>query len=136
MISLVIKIDDSDNTISNPMLLDNLKMLYPKASINSLPTGYAKFIPTPTPNLGVYEKLDSYTYVKIDDYYTQQYHVVQMTDEEKNIKQDEVKASWAQVGFPSWSFNEQLCCYEPPVINPAQKRYEWHEESQAWVEIE
>jgi hypothetical protein len=84
MISLVIRTDDSGNTLSNPMLLDNLKMLYPKASINALPTGYAKFIPTPTPNLGVYEKLDRYTYVKVDDYYTQQYHVVQMTDEEKS----------------------------------------------------
>jgi len=136
MSNLVISIDNQGNTISDPILLDNVKMIYPKALINSLPEGYAKFISTPLPVLGVYEKITGYNYVKIDDYYTQQYIVTQMTDEEKKIKQDEVKASWAEVGFSSWTFNEELCQYEPPIVSPAQKRYEWHEDSQNWVEVE
>lgn len=136
MSNLVISIDNQGNTISDPILLDNLKMIYPKALINSLPEGYAKFISTPLPVLGVYEKITGYNYVKIDDYYTQQYIVTQMTDEEKKIKQDEVKASWAEVGFPSWVFNEEECCFEPPVANPSTLRYEWDEKSNQWMIVE
>lgn len=132
MSSYKIQIDGSRNTVNDPISLENLLMIYKK----SIPDNYVDFVDSPLPTTGVYEVIDGYNYVDEGSHFSKQYIVRPMTDEEKKLKQDEVKASWAQVGFPSWSFNEQLCCYEPPVINPAQKRYEWHEESQAWVEIE
>jgi hypothetical protein len=135
MNDLAIKIDEHGNTLSDPILLENLKLVHPKATINNLPYGYAKFQSSAKPAVGIYEKIDGYVYIKIDDYYTQQYNIVSMTDEEKLQKQTEVKASWAETGFPSWTFNEELCCFEPPVINPAQKLYEWNEDSQSWIEI-
>ena len=107
-------------------------MIYKK----SIPDNYVDFVDSPLPTTGVYEVIDGYNYVDEGTHFSKQYIIRSMTNEEITSKQAEVKASWAAVGYPSWSFNEQLCCYEPPVINPAQKRYEWHEESQAWVEIE
>ena len=36
--------------------------------------------------------------------------------------------------FPSWTLNETSCIWDPPVACPDDdKRYQWDEESNAWV---
>ena len=38
---------------------------------------------------------------------------------------------------PSWTLNETTCFWEPPVIHPGDgQRYNWNEETTAWVLVE
>ena len=34
--------------------------------------------------------------------------------------------------FPSWTFSEDTCRYEPPVPHPEDGQYEWDEETLNW----
>ena len=34
--------------------------------------------------------------------------------------------------FKSWTLNETICQWEPPVARPASGRYNWNEETQQW----
>ena len=39
--------------------------------------------------------------------------------------------------FPSWILDEETCHWEAPVAKPDNnKKYNWNEETQTWVEIE
>tara|TARA_R110002096_G_scaffold213944_1_gene401572 strand:+ start:122 stop:478 length:357 start_codon:yes stop_codon:yes gene_type:complete len=39
--------------------------------------------------------------------------------------------------YPSWSLNSDTYLWEPPVAYPDdEKRYQWNEDTTAWVEIE
>ena len=35
--------------------------------------------------------------------------------------------------FPSWTLNEETCCWEPPVSKPEFGNYVWDESDQQWV---
>jgi hypothetical protein len=133
MSAFKIQVDSNNNVISDPILLDNLLAIYKKEPI---PSYYVDFVSAELPNVGLYEVIDGYTYIKIDNYYTKQYIIRAMTDDEIQNKQDEVKTSWDAVGYPSWIFNESKCCFEPPVVNPSTLNYEWDEESNQWVIVE
>lgn len=45
-------------------------------------------------------------------------------------------AFYAPQPFPSWTLDEQTCCWVPPVPTPDDgKFYGWDEETLAWVEV-
>jgi hypothetical protein len=62
--------------------------------------------------------------------------VREMTSEEKLEKQNEVKAQWAERGYASWVFNEDLCRFVAPAPMPIDnKPYRWDEATLSWVEV-
>lgn len=132
MSSYKIQIDSNRNTVNDPILLENLLMIYKK----SIPDSYVDFVDSPIPSVGVYEVIDGYVYVDEGSHFRKQYIVRQMTSAEIAAKQEEVKASWAAVGFSSWTFNESKCCFEPPVVNPSTLQYRWNEELKQWMIVE
>ena len=132
MSSYKIQIDSNRNTINDPISLENLLMIYKK----SIPDSYVDFIDSTLPTTGVYEVIDGYVYVDEGSHFRKQYIVRPMTSAEIQAKQAEVKASWAAVGFESWTFNESKCCFEPPVANPSTLQYRWNEEIKQWMIVE
>lgn len=39
--------------------------------------------------------------------------------------------------FPSWTLNEEICDWEPPVARPTDdKNYLWNESTQSWDEVD
>lgn len=45
-------------------------------------------------------------------------------------------AFYAPQPFPSWTLNEDTCCWEPPVAQPTDgKKYMWNEETLNWIEM-
>jgi len=45
-------------------------------------------------------------------------------------------AFYAPQPYPSWTFNETTCLWEPPVARPDDgKMYEWNEDTTSWVEV-
>jgi hypothetical protein len=132
MSSYKIQIDDSRNTVNNPISLENLLMIHKK----SIPDNYVDFVDSTLPTTGVYEVIDGYNYVDEVTHFSKQYNIRPMTSAEITSKQNEVKASWAAVGYPSWTFNDSKCCFEPPVVNPSSLSYRWDEESKQWMIVE
>lgn len=103
------------------------------------------------PALGPYEKFDDskggnialafphngLEYKIVDGKYTDVWHVLEMTAEEKLEKQAAVKAEWAvSPNWSSWTFNAQTCSYEPPVAKPDDgNSYRWDETTTSWVAV-
>ncbi len=44
-------------------------------------------------------------------------------------------AFYAPQPFPSWTLNEDTCCWEPPIPHPQGKARNWNEDNQSWDEI-
>jgi len=156
--TLYIKVDENNKPIGHPHFDDNLKQIYPDHDFSSPPAGWLEFI-RKQPEIGVYQKFNEsigadismayphngleYKLIdgKIEDYW----HYIEMTDEEKKAKQDNVKARWAALdpaGPASWSFDEVTCRYKAPVdlpsdsvseTNPNGVWYAWDEETTSWV---
>ena len=80
------------------------------------------------------------TYQKIDGVWQDVWPLRDMTDEEKNAKQQSVKDEWNSSplisNFSSWSFNEETCDYDPPIPYPidGQAHY-WHGPTDSWQVI-
>ena len=45
-------------------------------------------------------------------------------------------AFYAPQPFPSWTLNEDTCCWEAPIPHPQGKARKWNEDNQSWDEIE
>ena len=45
-------------------------------------------------------------------------------------------AFYAPQPFPSWTLNEDTCCWEAPIPHPEGKARNWNEENQSWDEID
>jgi hypothetical protein len=115
---------------NHPAFEDNLIQAF-----GVIPDNWVSFVRVEKPVIGVYEVYEGVTYELINSVYTDVHYVRQMTEEEKLIKQDEVKIEWNN-HFPSWIFNETLCFFESPVPYPQDdKRYYWDEPTINWVEV-
>lgn len=120
----------------HPMLLENIVAAFPGVNPEAADSGFAPFVRVGKPAIGVYDVYDRVTYELVDGVYTDVHHVRPMTEEEKAAKQAEAQAVWAQHGYPSWTFNEEFCRFDPPIPRPVDgKGYRWEEASLSWVEI-
>jgi hypothetical protein len=131
----IIKIENGEPS-GLPMLTSNYKECNPEVDLENLPPSLAFYKINPAPILGAYEKLDSdVTRTYIDGVVVENKVVLLMTEEEKLDKQTSVKNNWAIRGFSSWTFDEELCCYVPPVPYPSDTStlYRWQEEVLNWV---
>ena len=122
---LFIRIKDGQ-PFEHPILGDNF---------GAVPEHWALFVRVTAPVLGPYEKNQTVSYQLVDGVWTDVFSCEQMTQEERKEKQDLVKASPFALKFPSWSFNEEYCRFDPPVPCPLDgKNYTWDEEQLTWVE--
>lgn len=121
----------------HPIFEDNFKEAFPSIDVDNLPDGYAEFIRVAPPTVGPYEIYEGVTYEWDMDKMKDVHRVRQMTAEEKTQKQNQVKESWAQTGFPSWVFDETTCAFIAPVSYPEDgKMYKWDEATTSWVSME
>jgi hypothetical protein len=123
--------------INHPVVVSNFKEVFPDydADNGPLPDGWARFDRPEPPVLGPYDLSSSSVYEQVDGVWTDVWTVVSMTEEEKVNQQNEVKTWWAENGFASWTFDEELCMFVPPVPRPPSGLYVWNEDLLDWVEV-
>ena len=150
---LLIKIDENGLPERHPRLRSNLQLVYPAGGFegSNVPSGWLAFERVPEPILGPYQKFDDskgaencdawdhngLEYKVVDGKVKDVWNIIDMTDEEKKAKQDEVKAEWAtrdaSQAPASWTFDEEKCEYVPPVEYPSDgKEYTWNETNKTW----
>lgn len=133
--NLFIRIKDGQ-PFEHPIFEDNFRAAFPDVDLNNLPPEFSRFERIAPPNLGPYEVYEGVEYQLVNGIYKDVHSVRQMTDDEKVSKQNSVKLQWLERGWPSWTFNEQTCSFDPPVPRPTDgKRYRWDEPTLSWVEI-
>ena len=116
---------------NHPAFEDNLI-----AAFKCVPEHWVPFVRVEPPKLGPYEKNQTVTYELVNGVYTDVFSCEQITAEEITTKQNEVKTSWEQRGYPSWVFNETTCQFDPPTPRPIDdKNYRWDEPTISWVEV-
>jgi len=123
----------------HPIFEQNMREAFPNVDLGNLPEGFCRFVRVNRPVLGPYEKNQTCTYVAeegVEKTYTDNWSCENMTAEEITAKQNAVKADWTQSGYPSWTFNETTCAFEPPTPMPADtegQSYVWDEETLSWI---
>ena len=140
--TLFIQVNESNVPQNDPCTKENLKQAFPLLDWeSSAPSGWMKFERIDSPRLSAYQKYDSpqVTYQVIDGVVKDVWHILNMTDDEKKTKQDQVKADWAALdpaGPASWTFDETTCSYQAPVAYPSDgKNYDWDESTTSWKEV-
>lgn len=137
MIRCFVKIVDG-SIDGHPVIASNFKRAFPGYDIDAgpLPEGWVRFDrPTP-PELGPYDLEKSSVYGQVDGVWTDVWTVTAMTEEQKLEKQNQVKTWWAENGFASWTFSEELCRFIPPVPMPEIGEHQWNEETRSWEPVE
>ena len=131
--NLYIRIVDGE-IFEHPIVEENMIMAFPDVDLNNLPTEFCKFERYEAPIIGPYEKNQLVTYVRDGDVCRDVWSCETMTDEEKIEKQNIVKEAFAiSPNYASWTFNEEICAFEPPVPYPSDgKAYQWNEANQLW----
>ena len=120
----------------HPVLASNFRNAFPECDIDAgpLPEGWVRFDRPTQPELGPYELENSSVYGQVDGVWTDVWTATPMTEEEKIAKQNEVKSWWAENGFASWTFSEELCVFVPPIPMPEDGEYTWNEDTLNWME--
>ena len=131
--NLYIRIVDGE-IFEHPIVEENMIMAFPDVDLNNLPPEFCKFERHEAPIIGPYEKNQLVTYVRDGDVCRDVWSCETMTDEEKIEKQNIVKEAFAiSPNYASWTFNEEICAFEPPVPYPSDgKAYQWNEANQLW----
>tara|TARA_Y100001938_G_C8050404_1_gene411373 strand:+ start:1037 stop:1432 length:396 start_codon:yes stop_codon:yes gene_type:complete len=130
--NLYIEITDGV-TKNHPALEENLIQAF-----GLIPENWEPFVRAERPVLEAYEILRSEEpiYEKIDGTWKDVWSVREMTEEEKIVKQNEVKDYWSINGYASWIFNEDTCSFNAPVSYPDDgERYYWDEETTSWEKL-
>ena len=136
--NLYIQIEDGQ-PVNHPAVEDNLVQAF-----GEVPAHWEPFVRVEHPTLGEFEKWGDprFTYEKVDGVWTDVYHVVEITAEEKAaIKQakiDVYKTTWAALpqrdNFSAWVFNEETIKYEPPIPRPTDRDVIWSGANNNWVD--
>lgn len=127
---------ENGEAVGMPISEQQLKQDYPDININLLPPEFARFIKTFPPKLGPYEKNQTRLYEWENGIIRENWYSEQLSIEEKTAKQEQAKARWAQIGFPSWVFDESMCWFKPPIEKPNDgKIYRWDENMLNWVRL-
>jgi hypothetical protein len=153
-----IQVDSANAFIGHPIEANNLKQVFPDHDfISGPPTGYLEFERVEEPELKPYEKFDNskgletsdgfshngLEYKLIDGKYKDVWNIINITDEEKQAKQDRAKEFFANGPYKncsSWVWDEEQCAVVAPVPYPDVAignfdQYEWNEETLNWDKI-
>lgn len=131
---LFIQIRDGQ-PFQHPIFGDNFREAFPHVDPNNLPPEFARFERIEPPQYGVYEVLVGPSYQWVDGVVKDVWLVRPMNAQEKQAKQEQVKADWALHGFASWSFDDATCTFVPPTPRPTDGLYRWDEPSLSWVMV-
>lgn len=133
---LFIQIRDGQ-PFQHPIFADNFRAAFPEVDTNNLPAEFARFERIPAPALGPYEKNQRVQYeIGADGVCRDVWYAEPMSQDEIIAKQEQVKAYWAEHGFASWVFDEQLCEFVPPTPRPDDgKNYMWDEVAKDWIDL-
>lgn len=121
---------------NHPAFEDNLLQAF-----GAIPDHWVPFKRIEKPDLGAYDVLEAEQpeYQLVDDVYKDVWSIRPMTNEEKVIKNQEIKDIWSSLpnreNFTSWTFNEELGSYVPPIPRPETGIYKWNGEINNWEEI-
>ena len=132
--NLYIQIEDGQ-PINHPAYEENLIEAF-----GAVPAHWEPFVRVKHPTLSEFEKWDDpyVTYEKVDGVWTDIYHIVEITAEEKAAKIEEHKAIWAALpqrdNFSAWVFNEETIRYEPPIPRPSDREVIWSGANNGWVD--
>jgi hypothetical protein len=136
--NLYIQIENGQ-PVNHPAFEDNLIEAF-----GAVPDHWETFVRVERPTLGEYEKFDypDVTYEKVNDVWTDVFHVVPMTDEEKAVvkqaKINAAKTGWNLLpqrdNFSAWVFNEETLQYEPPIPRPTDREVMWSGANNGWVD--
>lgn len=132
---LFIKVENGQ-LIDHPIVKENLLQVYPDLDFNNLPDWLMPFERVEKPVLGIYQKNQRCVYEIVEGVAKDVWYVDEFTAEEKLAKQNFVKEKWLEIGFPSWTFDENLCDFVPPIPYPNDNNnYSWNENEQTWVPV-
>jgi hypothetical protein len=120
----------------HPICKENMETAYPRVDLENLPADWAKFERVAPPNLSVYEVSECF-YEWDGDVVKDVWYIHQMSEVEKQQKQERVKKAWKEDGgWENWIFDEETCSHIPPVPRPdSDKPYKWIQEETRWVEM-
>lgn len=123
---------------NHPVIASNFKAVFPNYDIDAgeLPENWVEFSRIDPPVLGPYDLEKSSEYGQVDGVWTDVWTITSMTEDEKLAKQAETKAWWADNGYASWTFDEDLCRFVPPVPRPVSGLHVWDEPTTSWVEVD
>ena len=136
---LFIQVKDGQ-PFAHPIHKENFLQAFPNVDVNNLPSNFAKFERVPMPKLGPYQIYDGMTYEWDNGIVKDVHHISEASEEVKAEKIAGVIAAWEASPYkdiyPSWTFCEPCCCYEPPIPMPTDgKKYYWDEPKLSWVEV-
>jgi len=141
----------NEKPINHPASEENIITAF-----KEIPPDWEVFVRIEPPILGDYEKFDipDVTYEKINGVWTDVYHIVSMTEEEKLAKNQIIlqaqqikkvekinayKVAWQRLpdrdNFSAWVFNEETCKYEPPIPRPTDREVFWQGITNSWVDL-
>lgn len=123
--------------IEHPVLESNMRVAFPKMDLDNLPDTWAEFVRHPVPKIGPYQVYQGCIYEWIDGKVQDVHQVREMIESERQDKIQFVKDQWSSGGgFPSWTFNEAECRFDPPVPYPeGDEIHVWDEDSLSWKPI-
>tara|TARA_B100001059_G_scaffold7187_1_gene5984 strand:+ start:1872 stop:2363 length:492 start_codon:yes stop_codon:yes gene_type:complete len=135
-----IYLDQNGNPINLPLLKENLSQVLPNLDFNNLPSNLVPFEQLLLEPIGVYQVLvnpDEFFVKESDGVVRNRRNIRDMTAEEKAAKIAEAKAAKIEGTPDSWTFNETLCAFYPPVSYPEDLdtgKWWWNEDTTAWEE--
>jgi hypothetical protein len=125
--------------VDHPMLRSNIESAFPEVDFDNLPDWLARFERVQKPRAGIYEIVNGPVYVVDGNIVRDHWILRQMTEDEKLIKQNRVRQSFTADNngrASTWVFDEEQCCFLPPVPYPADMgAYEWSEPGQTWIPV-
>ena len=140
---LYIRIENGQ-PVEHPAIEENLLLAF-----GTITENWEPFERIEPPVLGEYQKFDDphVTYEKINGVWTDVFHVIEMSVEEKEAKDKETKLRkinaaklfWAKLpqrdNFSAWVFNEETVRYEPPIPRPTDREVIWSGANNGWVDL-
>ena len=123
--------------VDHPMLRSNIAAAFPEVDFDNLPDWLARFERIAKPVPGIYEIVNGPIYVVDGNVVKDQWILRPMTEDEKLIKQNRTRQNFVNDSNgqkSTWVFDEERCCFVPPVPYPLDMAaYEWSESGQTWV---
>lgn len=139
--SLFIKLNDDGRPQTHPILEQNLQDLIVDFDPKNPPKGFVKFIKTPVPELGPYERYDYLDYAhspELSELYGQEtwhevHHIMTLSVYDRNEVINKFKRMNPYLN--DWVYDERTHNLVPPVPKPTDgKDYFWNVDVKAWQE--
>ena len=102
---------------SHPAYEENLIQAF-----GQVPSHWELFVRVEQPHPTPYQIFNSenLSYQKVNGVWTDVWDIREMTADEKNAKQQEVKDNWAAGPnseiYADWFFDDEICAYRPPAL--------------------